>query len=412
MAAPATTRDISRSRRKRAVRARSISMKRLPKAALEIGRAMFPETEYWKPRTRAECVEGHRPCPYVSCKHHLYLDVSPQTGAIKLNFPDLEVWELGESCALDIADRGGATLEEVGAIMNITRERIRQVEVKALACIEDEARDGPLHEYANEGDAGKRALTLTPEKGTKQMTAPIELKHPSFTLKMMMKKALLELKVSQGKAANEMGISQGALCQWLNYKGDSNAVSNTSIAVQKWLDEHPLPKSVCATLSAPKALTESLPVNAADEIDVPVSLKRGLVSHPPVDVKPPLIDWNDDIVARREPPPEVLKISPLPAERKQPEHERPGAWEEAFDRLNTITKQVEQSASKVADLLRPHWKRGALADWKLVAIVGHEDAITVTMRNDNGGLITMSGPDNDVVWNRLNGEALRMRGSA
>jgi hypothetical protein len=69
----------------------------------------------------------------VSCKHHLYLDVSARTGAIKLNFPDLEVWDMNETCALDVADRGGTTLEDVGAIMNLTRERIRQVEVKALA---------------------------------------------------------------------------------------------------------------------------------------------------------------------------------------------------------------------------------------------------------------------------------------
>ena len=42
-------------------------------------------------QTRAECVEGPRPCPYVSCKYHLYLDVQHRTGAIKLNFPDIEV---------------------------------------------------------------------------------------------------------------------------------------------------------------------------------------------------------------------------------------------------------------------------------------------------------------------------------
>jgi DNA-directed RNA polymerase sigma subunit (sigma70/sigma32) len=37
-----------------------------------------------------------------------------------------------ETCALDIADRSGVTLEEVGEIMNLTRERIRQVEVRGL----------------------------------------------------------------------------------------------------------------------------------------------------------------------------------------------------------------------------------------------------------------------------------------
>jgi hypothetical protein len=85
------------------------------------------------PATRAECENGPRPCPHVSCKFHLYLDVNPETGSIKLNFPHLEPWELTESCALDVAERGGITLEEVGTIVNLTRERVRQVEVRATA---------------------------------------------------------------------------------------------------------------------------------------------------------------------------------------------------------------------------------------------------------------------------------------
>src|SRR5512138_3012075 len=90
------------------------------------------EIEQARPRSRADCVNGPRPCMFVSCKHHLYLDVNPSTGSIKLNFPDKEIWELDETCALDVADRGGITLEEVGSIMNLTRERIRQVETRGL----------------------------------------------------------------------------------------------------------------------------------------------------------------------------------------------------------------------------------------------------------------------------------------
>jgi len=101
----------------------------------------------------------------VSCKHHLFIDVSPRTGAIKLNFPDLEVWDLGESCALDVADRGGTTLEDVGAIMNLTRERIRQVEVKALAKLEALNDMYALRDYVDEGPVGKRRLpTLSKEE--------------------------------------------------------------------------------------------------------------------------------------------------------------------------------------------------------------------------------------------------------
>ena len=121
-----------RKRRARA-RARTISIRRLSKTELNLGRMMYPETDYWKPRTRAECVDMERPCPFVSCKYHLYIDVHPVRGSIKVNFPDLEVWEMTETCALDIADRGGITLEEVGEIMNLTRERVRQVETQGLA---------------------------------------------------------------------------------------------------------------------------------------------------------------------------------------------------------------------------------------------------------------------------------------
>lgn len=159
------TREQRRSRRKRDVRARTISVKRMTKRELEIGRLLFPETDYWRPKNRAECAEGPRPCPFVSCKHHLFIDVSPRTGAIKLNFPDLEVWDLGESCALDVADRGGTTLEDVGAIMNLTRERIRQVEVKALAKLEALNDMYALRDYVEEGPVGKRRLpTLSKEE--------------------------------------------------------------------------------------------------------------------------------------------------------------------------------------------------------------------------------------------------------
>jgi hypothetical protein len=90
------------------------------------------ELENMRPKTRSQCAEGPRPCLFVSCKYHLYLDVNPRTGSVKLNFPDKELWELDETCALDVADRGGITLEEVGTIMNLTRERVRQVETRGI----------------------------------------------------------------------------------------------------------------------------------------------------------------------------------------------------------------------------------------------------------------------------------------
>lgn len=94
---------------------------------------LLAELAHARPRTRADCVNGARPCVFLSCRYHLYLDVNAQTGSIKLNFPELELHELAETCALDVADKHGTTLEHVGSLMNVTRERIRQVETKAAA---------------------------------------------------------------------------------------------------------------------------------------------------------------------------------------------------------------------------------------------------------------------------------------
>ncbi len=121
----------------RRVRAKTIAMKRLTKEELRIGALLYPERTYWRPVSRGECANVARPCPYVSCKYHLYIDVNTNTGSIKINFPDKEVWELENSCALDVAQQGGITLEEVGEILNLTRERIRQVEVRGLAKLKE-----------------------------------------------------------------------------------------------------------------------------------------------------------------------------------------------------------------------------------------------------------------------------------
>ncbi|MCP4502781.1 MAG: DNA-binding protein [Deltaproteobacteria bacterium] len=84
-----------------------------------------------RPQEREDCVDGPRPCLFVSCRYHLFLEVN-ESGTLRLNFPDQEVWELEETCALDVAERGGVTLEEIGRCLNLTRERARQVQVVSL----------------------------------------------------------------------------------------------------------------------------------------------------------------------------------------------------------------------------------------------------------------------------------------
>lgn len=126
----ARERDQLRSIRPREVRAATIGVRddKQSRRLLSLVASDDPHPG-GRPQTRAECANVPRPCPYVSCRFHLYLDVEP-SGAIKLNFPDIGVEEMDESCALDVADRGPHSLSQVGHLMNLTRERARQIETR------------------------------------------------------------------------------------------------------------------------------------------------------------------------------------------------------------------------------------------------------------------------------------------
>ncbi len=100
-----------------------------------------------------------RPCPWVGCKHHLLFHVSPsgsirfnrdrktgrnaaittksprvgRRGEALLNDAVERLFELDQSCALDVAEWGGIGDSEVGVILGITYERSRQIAASALA---------------------------------------------------------------------------------------------------------------------------------------------------------------------------------------------------------------------------------------------------------------------------------------
>lgn len=114
-----------------APRPKSLPGRRLSKREQAVRSARLQVVIPDRPRTRADCVGGPRPCPWVSCRHHLYADVS-DNGWLKLNFPHLDVDEMAETCALDVADKGGITLEALGAVFNISLEGARQVELDCL----------------------------------------------------------------------------------------------------------------------------------------------------------------------------------------------------------------------------------------------------------------------------------------
>lgn len=79
----------------------------------------------------ALAIRRSRPCVFVGCTKHLYLEVT-EAGGLKINFPGVDPLDLVETCSVDRGERGAITLEEVGALTNLTRERVRQIEVKGL----------------------------------------------------------------------------------------------------------------------------------------------------------------------------------------------------------------------------------------------------------------------------------------
>lgn len=124
-----------------------------------------------RPSKRSECINGPRPCPWVGCKYHLYVDVHPTSGRLiwvhseefegHKRTPDIDsifalvdqTFDEGHpTCALDLAEQGGMTLEDIGSTMHLTRERIRQIEAKALEKLKGRAKKELVPHLTGEED--------------------------------------------------------------------------------------------------------------------------------------------------------------------------------------------------------------------------------------------------------------------
>lgn len=132
-----------------------------------------------RPKTRGECADVPRPCPFVGCRHNAFLEVNRKTGSLTFNFPGVEPEDMApeRSCTLDIADGGEVTLDAVGEVLNLTRERSRQIEAQAMGMLHLHAfKPGTvaevLSEHAIEPDRNRPPLT----SGTARRTveAPID----------------------------------------------------------------------------------------------------------------------------------------------------------------------------------------------------------------------------------------------
>lgn len=103
------------------------------------GSVVYTPPNDGRPIVRDECRAGPRPCPWVSCEHHLAIEVKEQDHgppSLRILFPDgeggVDLEAMPETCWLDVAERGEHTLEQIGTFLNVTRERVRQVELGGL----------------------------------------------------------------------------------------------------------------------------------------------------------------------------------------------------------------------------------------------------------------------------------------
>jgi hypothetical protein len=79
--------------------------------------------------TRGACRKLPDPCPHAVCRFNLTAERRDNRGA-KPAEQHLPV--VREACALEAAEQGGMTLEEIATRLSLTRERVRQIELGAL----------------------------------------------------------------------------------------------------------------------------------------------------------------------------------------------------------------------------------------------------------------------------------------
>lgn len=94
-----------------------------------------------RPVTRADCDDVVRPCPWIECRYHnarVERDDRALAPSEHGKFRGVRVSLLDDaarSCALDVAGRGAASVEEVAEIFGVEPNAIRLAEERALASL-------------------------------------------------------------------------------------------------------------------------------------------------------------------------------------------------------------------------------------------------------------------------------------
>jgi DNA-binding CsgD family transcriptional regulator len=115
-----------------------------------------------------------RPCAETSCRYHLAHDLGPGRGR---RAPRMPIETMKDTCALDVAELGGQTLEEVASRLNITRERVRQIEEKALAKLERAGKTLAIYTDARRPAGASRR----PNRSTSRVAEMLKLRAEGLT---------------------------------------------------------------------------------------------------------------------------------------------------------------------------------------------------------------------------------------
>lgn len=105
---------------------RLAELTREAKKRRKAGLPASPKPAVPRPKTRADCVDGPRPCPWVGCRYHLYLDARP-SGALRLMHGDdvAHLQTMPETCALDCAAKGPHDYDYLARAYNLTRQQVQ-----------------------------------------------------------------------------------------------------------------------------------------------------------------------------------------------------------------------------------------------------------------------------------------------
>lgn len=88
-----------------------------------------------RPKTRAECKDGPRPCPYLGCRHHLYSDEHDTGRQPRFNVEAME--RDRPSCSLDVADDGNARdVDEISKLTGLWHTNVEAALESAMQKLE------------------------------------------------------------------------------------------------------------------------------------------------------------------------------------------------------------------------------------------------------------------------------------